>query len=301
MSIDATHDPSLSTTSRARDGAAFRVVGREGLPETGEMEGSFWDLLDVVNPLQHIPVVGTLYRAITGDTIKAPARIVGGALFGGPIGAMASIANAIYEEASGRDVGATVLAMARDEMTGDGTPGGGTTQDGTTSRVAAASAGSASPAAAPTEDPSVTAADVTPEDAAPEDAGIAMIMATGGIGSGRPERHPSLERNTSLRPYGHVTAKVSEPEAAEPEAALKIEIPASTSVSEAGGEDAAPTASTGAPGGSSSAQAAAWPPNGPAPLPPQLIADAMLMALNKYERSERTDEGEGASKIDLRY
>ena len=30
---------------------------------------SFWDnVLDVVNPLQHLPVVGTIYRAATGDS-----------------------------------------------------------------------------------------------------------------------------------------------------------------------------------------------------------------------------------------
>ena len=31
---------------------------------------SFHNLLDIVNPLQHLPVIGTLYRAITGDTYR---------------------------------------------------------------------------------------------------------------------------------------------------------------------------------------------------------------------------------------
>jgi hypothetical protein len=47
---------------------------------------SFKQLVDVFNPLQHIPVIGHLYRAATGDEPSREARIVGGALFGGPLG-----------------------------------------------------------------------------------------------------------------------------------------------------------------------------------------------------------------------
>ena len=83
-----------------------------------EVELSFGDFLDLINPLQHIPVVGTIYRALTGDEISAPASIFGGFLFGGPIGFVAAIANAIFEEASGRDVGETALAaLLGDETT----------------------------------------------------------------------------------------------------------------------------------------------------------------------------------------
>ncbi|MCH7891261.1 MAG: hypothetical protein IH921_07140, partial [Gemmatimonadetes bacterium] len=75
-----------------------------------ERELSFGDFLDVINPLQHIPIVGTIYRAITGDEISPAARIFGGFLFGGPLGFVTAIANAIFEEASGQDLGETVLA-----------------------------------------------------------------------------------------------------------------------------------------------------------------------------------------------
>ena len=40
---------------------------------------TFGDVLDVINPLQHIPVVSTIYRAITGDEISPGARVAGGA------------------------------------------------------------------------------------------------------------------------------------------------------------------------------------------------------------------------------
>jgi hypothetical protein len=75
-----------------------------------EREISFGDFLDVINPLQHIPIVGTIYRALTGDEISPPASIFGGFLFGGPLGFVLAIANAIFEEASGQDLGETVLA-----------------------------------------------------------------------------------------------------------------------------------------------------------------------------------------------
>lgn len=73
-------------------------------------ELDFSDFLDVINPLQHIPVIGSIYRAITGDEISGPARIVGGALFGGPIGFVGGIINAIAAEASGDDLGELAIA-----------------------------------------------------------------------------------------------------------------------------------------------------------------------------------------------
>ena len=86
--------------------------GAKAEHETAAMEFEFADLLDVVNPLQHIPVVSSLYRELTGDEIKAPARVLGGFLFGGPVGLVASVANAAIEESSGRDLGETVMAWA---------------------------------------------------------------------------------------------------------------------------------------------------------------------------------------------
>ncbi|MFO0388113.1 MAG: hypothetical protein ACK502_00115 [Alphaproteobacteria bacterium] len=77
----------------------------------GEDGFSFGDILDIVNPLQQLPVVSTLYRENTGETISTAARLAGGALLGGPIGFVASLINAIIEDASGKDIGSHVLAM----------------------------------------------------------------------------------------------------------------------------------------------------------------------------------------------
>ncbi len=46
------------------------------------------ELMRGLNPLQHIPVVGAIYRLVTGETIPAPMRVAGAAIAGGPIGAL---------------------------------------------------------------------------------------------------------------------------------------------------------------------------------------------------------------------
>lgn len=77
-----------------------------------EDDFSFFDLLDMINPLQHIPVVGTIYRAISGDTIKPISNIIGGALFGGPAGAAIGIVNAVVEHETGDDLLGNVSSFA---------------------------------------------------------------------------------------------------------------------------------------------------------------------------------------------
>lgn len=72
---------------------------------------SFHDLLDVVNPLQHIPVIGTIYRAISGEKIGTLERIAGDALYGGVWGAISAAADSAFEAVTGRDFGGTVLAL----------------------------------------------------------------------------------------------------------------------------------------------------------------------------------------------
>ncbi|HVP86395.1 MAG TPA: hypothetical protein VMS78_16860 [Rhizomicrobium sp.] len=72
---------------------------------------SFDDFLDIINPLQHIPVVSTIYRHLTGDTIKPFERLAGDTLFGGLWGGVSSAANLIFEHITGKDFGDTAYAM----------------------------------------------------------------------------------------------------------------------------------------------------------------------------------------------
>lgn len=82
----------------------------------GEDGFTFDDFLDIINPLQHIPVVSSFYREITGDSIAPGPRVLGAALFsGGPIGAAVSAAAAlvdvVMESETGKDVGGHVMAL----------------------------------------------------------------------------------------------------------------------------------------------------------------------------------------------
>jgi hypothetical protein len=77
----------------------------------GDKGLSFRDLLDIVNPLQHIPGVSQLYRRLSGDEIKPSMALAGGALFGGPIGVAFSAAGLLFE-AGNKKIGALGPALA---------------------------------------------------------------------------------------------------------------------------------------------------------------------------------------------
>jgi hypothetical protein len=73
----------------------------------------FGDLLEAINPLQHIPIVSTIYREVTGATIEPAARMIGGLVFGGPIGLASALVNAFVEDSSGKDIGGHVASLVR--------------------------------------------------------------------------------------------------------------------------------------------------------------------------------------------
>ena len=71
---------------------------------------SFADLLDVINPLQHIPLVSSIYRRLTGDEISPHARIIGATLYGGPLGLVIATQVALVEQASGKSIATIATA-----------------------------------------------------------------------------------------------------------------------------------------------------------------------------------------------
>ncbi len=77
---------------------------------------NFDALVDTINPLQHIPVVSTIYREVTGDKMGAPAAIIGGALYGGVFGFFSALGNEFLKAVTGHDVGETILSL----LQGDG-------------------------------------------------------------------------------------------------------------------------------------------------------------------------------------
>lgn len=72
---------------------------------------SFGDILDVINPLQHIPIVATIYRNLSGDALGMAPRVIGGALWGRLGGLMAGVVNAVVEWFTGKDIGDHVYAF----------------------------------------------------------------------------------------------------------------------------------------------------------------------------------------------
>ena len=82
--------------------------------KTGDQdEGFFHHLLDVVNPLQHLPVIGTIYRAITGEHIGPVEKIAGDALYGGLWGAVSSVADVALEQITGKSAEDTVMGWLK--------------------------------------------------------------------------------------------------------------------------------------------------------------------------------------------
>jgi len=103
--------PTFETDPRFADPIADMPSVNQGKPFWGDDGLRFGDVLDAINPLQHIPVVSTIYRNLTGDDISPGARIAGGSLFGGPIGFISGLFNSAVEAATGQDVGGQVLAL----------------------------------------------------------------------------------------------------------------------------------------------------------------------------------------------
>lgn len=102
----------------ARPEGAIEEVTVKG--EKTDSEGfTFWDFLDVINPLQHIPVVNTIYREMTGDEIKAPAKMIGSAIIGGPIGLAVAMVDSAIENSTGKDLGGHTMAMFRGDNQSD--------------------------------------------------------------------------------------------------------------------------------------------------------------------------------------
>jgi hypothetical protein len=78
-----------------------------------EDEGFFHHILDVINPLQHLPVIGTIYRAITHEHIGPVEKIAGDALYGGLWGAVASVADVAFEGITGKSFEDTAMSWIR--------------------------------------------------------------------------------------------------------------------------------------------------------------------------------------------
>lgn len=178
-------DPGETNADR---GAEVPAEEEGGFSLWGEDGFDFWDIVDIINPLQHIPVVSSIYRELTGDEIGAAPRMAGGFLFGGPIGLAVSGANVAVEAYSGQDVGEHAIAFFKDAA-GYG--------DDVVVAGADAAAGGAG-AAAPANDPVALAQQAMAADSA----GWARVQANAAAGNSA----PGVNAFTSANPFGDVVS-----------------------------------------------------------------------------------------------
>lgn len=92
------------------------TANKDRSSDAGKGEDFFHHILDVINPLQHLPVVGTIYRAITGEHIGGIEKIAGDTLYGGFLGAVSSIADVAFEGIAGNSFEDTAMSWIK----GDG-------------------------------------------------------------------------------------------------------------------------------------------------------------------------------------
>lgn len=110
----ARHDETARPEEATQPSQSLQMESGDSLKLWNKESFSFWDILDIINPLQHLPIVSTLYRSVGGNSIGAVARVIGGALYGriGGIASMvSSVVNAVIGVITGKDVGERIYAM----------------------------------------------------------------------------------------------------------------------------------------------------------------------------------------------
>jgi len=106
-------EPPVNTQNATQPSEAQQAESETSIKWWSKDSFSFKDILDMINPLQHLPIISTLYRAWSGEGIGAVARVVGGAIYGraGGIGSLvSSMVNAVIGAFTGKDVGERVYA-----------------------------------------------------------------------------------------------------------------------------------------------------------------------------------------------
>ncbi|HUK00434.1 MAG TPA: hypothetical protein VLV85_19435 [Stellaceae bacterium] len=239
---------------------------------------SFRDILDIINPLQHLPIIGSVYRWLTGDRPGAVAQVAGDALYGGPIGAAVGFVGTALEDNSGRDVGERVLTA----MFGS--------HDNPSGTAVAAAAPSAAPASAATAVASATPAPANPPasplplPARPDHAPLPLF---GGIAQPVPAAQAGVPTAAStLTPAQQFLAQTT--------GAIRPAAP--VAVAPARQASAPPTkiVPLSLPAGALPANTATTVPMPVNPQTPVDISQKMLDALDKYQRLEKQRESSGS-------
>jgi hypothetical protein len=255
---------------------------------------SFHDVLDTLNPLQHLPVISTLYRWVTGDEPGNVASIVGDTLYGGPIGLGVGLLTAAFKAETGKDPGEMVASAITGEDDGQLLSGAATAQTAAPVTAAATSAPAATATAAAT--PPAATADATSTAASATAAEVPVISAAQPLVVSSAAPHPFLPLFRSPPPVA--AAAESSSATGSPEQGFLAQsaayrrslygqphtapIPLQlTGPQQSFAAPPRPPAALPAPASSS----ATLPPNVPADIPQR-----MMEALDKYARMKQQQE-----------
>lgn len=114
--VPATTSTAETTDTGAVDPRRYTKFDRSA-SKVADATMSFGDFLDMVNPLQHIPIISAAYRAVTGDKINPVSHVAGDIMYGailGPVTALTAgagaIADSVMEEKTGKSVSSNVYA-----------------------------------------------------------------------------------------------------------------------------------------------------------------------------------------------
>lgn len=271
---------------------------------------SWDDFIDFINPLQHIPVIGTIYREVTGDTIKPSVKIAGDIAFGAATGSLivstvAGIISSIYEEHTGEEPTIQVAqALFGDDVVGAPAPEAGQIDLAAAEEAAQQKADAAAQLAlqskpAEKQEPVVAASTVVAERslpkkiakpaALPPSAALALAEASGrGLG----QRTMRVGKKLIVKPaQQNVETALTAQSAAPPK-----EADAKTAEAQAASVARLSSAVDG------STLAAMMQQQGQAKaagedLPPMLVQDMMLMALDKYRAAQGLTDGAAQSAV----
>lgn len=302
LNLDAARD---SGRVWNRETAAQRQIAANREQGAAENEFGFWDFVDIINPLQHIPVVSTIYRHLTGDEIDPAAQVIGGTLYGGPIGLASSLVNVVAEEATGQGIGETALAM----LTGEEGRGGPDAEPVVSPGAVLAMA----PTTAP-EQAAQTPAQAVPQPSAESAARSAARSAVAAPATTVPAEVQPAEpppMQTAVLPNGFALraqdwrssrffqSMPAPPEIESPAPARTIAAAPGEAAPIDGGLDAALSALAGAssPPEAPAEEAATAAPSADSRVPDAQIPDAMMRALDLYRQSRPSAPPAGASPI----
>ena len=149
---------------------------------------TFHDVLDVVNPLQHLPIVGTVYRALTHEQIKPPEKIIGDTLYGGLTGLASSVADLAFEKITGHNFGDTVLSFFTGHYSDDKPTAVASTDKPAPKTAAATSDNATTQTAAAATTPSALVTATTTQAASANETALAQSLTNSGMSSDMAQR-----------------------------------------------------------------------------------------------------------------